>query len=177
MALVVLLRGINIGGRRTLRPSQLASRLGHLDAVNIGATGTFVVRKPVSPSRLHSEVARRLPFETEIVICDGRDIARLLARDPFARQRVASNVVRFVSVLAQQPRSAPRLPLRFPARGAWLMKVLAREGRFVVGLHRREMRVLSQLAKLRELFGVPYTTRSWSTIVAIGKALAMPAER
>ena len=37
MALVVFLRGVNVGGHRTFRPTVLAKQLRHLDAVNIGA--------------------------------------------------------------------------------------------------------------------------------------------
>ena len=48
MALVVLLRGVNVGGHRTFRPAILAEQLKHLDAINIGAAGTFVVRQPVT---------------------------------------------------------------------------------------------------------------------------------
>ena len=55
MALVVLLRGINVGGHRIFRPSTLAAHLKHLDAVNIGAAGTLVVRRPLSRTRLRAE--------------------------------------------------------------------------------------------------------------------------
>jgi hypothetical protein len=61
---VVLLRGVNVGGHRTFRPSALAERLKHLDAVNIGAAGTFVIRRPVSRTQLRAELARRLPFDS-----------------------------------------------------------------------------------------------------------------
>src|SRR5262245_10267902 len=115
MALVVLLRGVNIGGHRTLRPSELAGQLSHLAARSIGATGSFVIRKRVSPARLRAEFARRLPFETEIVICEGSEVERLLARDPFAKQRAGPEIVRFVSILAELPESAPKLPLQLPA--------------------------------------------------------------
>ena len=45
MALVAPLRGVNVGGHRTFRPSILARELGDYDVVNVGAAGTFVVRK------------------------------------------------------------------------------------------------------------------------------------
>ena len=48
MALVVLLRGVNVGGHRTFRPTVLVRRLESLDVVNVGAAGTFVVRRPVA---------------------------------------------------------------------------------------------------------------------------------
>src|SRR5882672_12797967 len=48
VALVVFLRGINVGGHRAFRPTLLAEQLRHLGAVSIGATGTLVIRKRVS---------------------------------------------------------------------------------------------------------------------------------
>src|SRR6186997_1465240 len=111
MALVVLLRGVNVGGYKTFRPAQLAAELKHLDAVNIGAAGTFVVRRPVTQAKLRAELARRLPFETETMICQGREIARLMSRDPFAQYPERPDIVRFVSVLKGRQRSDPPIPL------------------------------------------------------------------
>jgi hypothetical protein len=61
--------------------------------------------------------------------------------------------------------------MTIPSRGRWLVKVLARDDRFVVGLYRRHMRVISYLGALDRVFGVPVTTRSWRTVVAIAKVL------
>ena len=171
MAFVVLLRGVNVGGHRTFRPSTLAEQLKHLDAVNIGAAGTFVIRRPVTRAHLRAELARRLPFDTVIVICSGREIVSLVSRNPFARQPVRPGVVRFVSVLSQRPRSAPPTPISFPSKGKWLLRIVAREKRFVFGVYRRHMKVFGYLGKLDRLFGVPVTTRNWKTITAIAKVL------
>lgn len=84
MALVVLLRGINVGGRRSFRPTRLADQLGRLDAVNIGATGAFVIKRPVTRTQLRAEIASRLPFEAEIMIFDGRELAGLVSHSAFA---------------------------------------------------------------------------------------------
>ena len=172
MALVVLLRGVNVGGYRTFRPAALAAELKHLEAVNIGAAGTFVIRKPVTRMRLRAELGRRLPFDTEMMICDGREIARLISQDPFANRPVRQDIIRFVSVLSRSPRMKPSTPMSLPPSGRWLLKVLTREDRFVIGLYRREMRAIAYLGTLDRIFGVPATTRSWSTITAIAKALA-----
>jgi len=171
VALVVLLRGVNVGGHRTFRPSTLARQLKHLDAVNIGAAGTFVVRRPVSRAQLRIEFARRLPFDAHIVICHGRDIVRLASRDFFSGQAVRPDIVRFVSVLSASPRSVPSTPISFPSTGKWLLKVLTREHRFVVGLHRRQMKAIGYLGALDRAFGVPVTTRNWNTINAIAKVV------
>src|SRR5918994_1088244 len=158
MALVVFLRGVNVGGHRTFRPSILAEQLKHLDAVNIGAAGTFVIRRRVSVARLRIEFARRLPFETKIMICQGRDIIRLTSREFFPDQVVRPDIVRFVSVLSQSPRSAPSPPMNLPSTGKWLVRVLARDNRFVVGMYRRHMKAITHLGTLDRMFGVPVTT-------------------
>ena len=174
MALVVLLRGINVGGHRTFRPSTLAEQLKHLDAVNVGAAGTFVIRSPVSRAQLRAEFARRLPFDTEIMICQGREIVRLTSRNPLADQRVRPDVVRFVSVLSRRPRSAPPTPMSLPSSGEWLLKILAIDDRFAFGVYRRHMKVIGYLGTFDRLFGVPATTRNWNTITAIAKVLGHP---
>jgi len=68
MALVVLLRGVNVGGHRTFRPTELAKQLADLDVVNIGAAGTFVVRQRVTQARLRAELTSRLPFDAAIMM-------------------------------------------------------------------------------------------------------------
>ena len=171
MALVVFLRGVNVGGHRTFRPTKLAEALAHLDAVNIGAAGTLVIRRSMTQAQARAEVARELPFVTEIVVCQGRDIARLVASDPFEGESVPREVVRFVSVLSGRPRVALATPMRFPTSGRWLMRILERRSRFVVGLYRRHMKVIGFLGALDRLYGVPVTTRNWNTIKAIARVL------
>ena len=154
VALVVLLRGVNVGGHRTFRPTTLAEQLKHLDAVNIGAAGTFVIRRPVTRAQLRAELAPRLPFDAEIMICQGREIVRLMSQNHFSGQPVRPDIVRFVSVLSRRPRSAPSMPMSLPSRGKWLLKILARDNRFVFGLYRRHMKVISYLGTFDRLFGV-----------------------
>ena len=177
MALVVLLRGVNVGGHRTFRPAALAGRLKHLDAVNIGAAGTFVIRRPVTRAQLRAELARRLPFETEIVICQGRELVRLMTQSVLPARPVPPDIVRFVSILSRRPRSAPSMPVSLPPRGKWLLRLLAREGRFVLGMYRRHMKVIGYLGTLDRLFGVPVTTRNWNTVAAIAEALGDDGSR
>jgi uncharacterized protein (DUF1697 family) len=171
MALVVFLRGVNVGGHRTFRPAALAKELADLDAVNIGAAGTLVIRNPVTEGRLRTEVARRLSFDTEIVICHGREILSMMSQNHFADQPVQSDVVRFVGVLSMSPRLKPSTPVILPGSGNWLVKILARERRFIFGLYRRQMKAIGYLGEIDKLFGVPATTRNWNTINAIARVL------
>ena len=171
VALVVFLRGVNVGGHRTFRPTTLVEALKHLGAVNIGAAGTFVIRKPVSLTQLRAELARRLPFDCNVIICEGSAIARLMSREYFAGQPARRDIVRFVSILSRRPRSMPSTPMCFPATGKWLLKILATDDRFVVGMYRREMKAIRYLGTLDRLFDAAATTRNWNTIAAIARVL------
>ena len=171
MALVVFLRGVNVGGHRTFRPTLVAEQLKHLRVASIGAAGTFVVREPISKSRLRSELARRLPFVTEIVICQGREVLDLISENPFMDQPLRPGMVRFVSILSKRPRSEPSLPVSFPSDGRWLVKILGRKGRFVFGVYRRHMKTIRYLGMVDQLFDAPVTTRTWNTIHAIGEVV------
>ncbi len=144
----------------------------HLDAVNIGAAGTFLIRQPIGQEQLRAELARRLPFDASITICRSSEIVKLASRDPFAAYPPRPDIVRFVSVLPRRPRPMPALPMTLSADRRWLVKVLACDGRFVLGVHRRHMKVIGCLGALDRVFGMPLTTRNWNTIVAIAARLA-----
>lgn len=172
MAHVVFLRGVNVGGHKTFRPTELAAELEHLEAVNIGAAGTFVIHKPVSEARLRAELASRLPFATQVAICDGRDITQLIRRAPFGPRAPQPGIVRFISILPRSIDRTPPTPLRWPDKGHWLVRVLAIERRFIIGEYRRNMKTIGYLGGLDEVVGMPVTTRNWRTITAIAGVLA-----
>jgi hypothetical protein len=63
------------------------------------------------------------------------------------------------------------MPVSYPPSGRWLLRILARQDRFVLGLYRRHMKAIGYLGDLDRLFGVPATTRNWNTIAAIAGVL------
>src|SRR5215211_1038215 len=125
MALVVLIKGVNVGGHRTFRPRAMAKSLRRFGAINVGAAGTFIARGGVSRTQLRAAIRRLLPFEAEVIICEGREIRRLALQDPFADQPSGREIVRFVSVLAKRRPAFSVLPLDLPASGRWGLRVLA----------------------------------------------------
>jgi uncharacterized protein (DUF1697 family) len=171
MPLVTFLRGVNVGGYRRFRPSILAQQLSPFGLVNIGAAGTFVTTKPVSPERLRSELLARLPFAAHVMICTGKELTTAASSHPFDGTPSRFEIIRFVSVLAKAPPVRPRLPMQIPEHGKWLVKILTRHERFVFGLYRREMKAISCLGAMDKVFGVPVTTRNWNTIAAILRLL------
>lgn len=171
MALVVFLRGVNVGGHRRFRPSLLAKELAAYDVVNLGATGTFVVRNADSRTAFRAALRRKLPFAAEIVICDGRDLIRLGRENPFGAEPSRPDVVRFVSILSRARRVPPAMPITLPPDGEWFVRVVAANTRFVFGMYRRHMKTIGYLGQLDRLFGGPVTTRNWNTIMTLVRML------
>src|SRR6185369_13896803 len=135
MPSVVFLRAVNVGKANRCQPALIAKELAKFDLVNIGAVGTFVARKEVSESTLRTAIARKLPFKCEIMICLSRDILKLAANDPFLNEPSGANITHFVSVLGNRLRTPPALPLYLPTTNDWQVKVIAIQGRFVLGLY------------------------------------------
>jgi uncharacterized protein (DUF1697 family) len=172
MRRVVFLRGVNVGKANRCQPAVIAKQLSRLGMINIGAVGTFVVRKDVSESALRSAIAKKLPFKSEIMTCPASDILKLASKDPFSGQPAGPNITRFVNVLAKRLPSPPPLPLCLPSDDDWLVKIIAIENRFVLGLYRRQMKAISYLGKIERLLGVPATNRNWNTIEKVAKILS-----
>lgn len=164
---------MNVGGANRCRPAQIATKLARFDIVNIGAVGTFVVRKDVSEATLRAAIAKQLPFKSEIMIVPAHDIIKLTSKDPFAGQPSGSDVIRFVNVLARPLRKRPPLPMVFPSDTDWVAKIIAIQGRFVLGIYRRQMNAIGYLGKLEKQLGIPATNRNWNTMEKVVKILSV----
>ena len=168
MASVVFLRGVNVGGHKAFRPSVLARELADFDVVNVGAAGTFVIRKAISQAMLRAELLQRLRFKAELMICRARDVIDLASGEPFPDEPSDKEVSRFVSVLAKRPRTLPPLPISQPASDKWQVKVIGVSGRFALSLYRRLGRTVVYPNEVVEKnLGVSATTRNWNTVSAI----------
>ena len=172
MRRVVFLRGVNVGKANRCQPAVIARQLSKFGVINIGAVGTFVVREEVSEAVLRSAIAKKLPFQCEIIICSARHIVQLASKHRFADHASDPNVTRFVNILAKRLPSPPPLPLCLPSDDDWLLKIIAIENRFVLGLYRRQMKAITYLGKIEKLLGVPATTRNWNTIEKVAKILS-----
>jgi uncharacterized protein (DUF1697 family) len=171
MPLVAFLRGVNVGGHRRFRPSTLAQELRDYGVVNVGAAGTFVVRKPGPRAKFRTALLRKLPFEAEVVLCHGADLLRLETENPFTTEPPPPDAVRFVTILSKANAVSVSLPVTFPSDGEWLVKVLSSDGQFVFGMYRRHMKTIGYLGQIDKLFRVPATTRNWNTIMSIVRIL------
>jgi uncharacterized protein (DUF1697 family) len=173
MASVVFLRGANVGGKNVFRPARLAASLSHLDAVNVGAAGTFVIRGKASAATIRHELAQRLPFECHVAIRPAKDIVALLRDDPFAGVKFSRGLRGWVAVLGGKPKIFPTLPLMFPQGQRWSVRFDRIEGQVAIGLWQppKSGGFVFPSNAVEEVLGVPATTRFWETFGRIAAVL------
>ena len=173
MSHVVFLRAANVGGNSVFRPAQLALALKHLDVVNVGAAGTFVVREKAPAAVIKSEILSRLPFEPALVVRPAREILALVDSAPFRGVRFSRDLRGWVAVLSERPKTPPRLPVVKPAGKLWSVRFERLQGAFAMGLQqRRPGGFLYASNVVEDALGVPATTRWWETIERIAKILS-----
>ncbi|PWU19042.1 MAG: hypothetical protein C5B50_07500 [Verrucomicrobia bacterium] len=139
--------------------------------INVGAAGTFIVSKSIKPEKLELEFRRRLPFETEVTICSDSEVLRLARTKAYDGEPSGPEFVRLISVLSKRPRLASALPLSLPFGEEWLVKIVAIEGRFALGMYRRAMRTIATLGQLEKHLGCSITTRNWNTFSTLFEML------
>jgi hypothetical protein len=149
----------------------LARDLAAYDVVNVGAAGTLVVRKPGSRTKFFAERRQKLPFEVEVAFCDASELIRLEMENPFGTQPLHPDSVRLVSILSKASPGKVSLPIAFPGREEWFVRIIGSRNRLLFGLYRRHMRTIGYLGQVDELFGARATTRSWSTMFSVLRIL------
>jgi len=165
------LRGANVGGHRRFRPSLLVKELAEYDVVNVGATGLFVARSG-SQSAFRTALLAKLPFETEVALCNGRDLLELQAAQPFGVRAARADAVRFVSVLiGSATQRLPAMPCDIPSDGQWFVRIIGRHKRFAFGVYRRHVKTIGYLGRIDKALGTRVTTRNWSTILSVIRIL------
>jgi len=169
---VVFVRAANVGGRNVFRPAQLVTALAHLDVVNVGAAGTFLVRGKSTAAAIRKEILSRLAFEPEIAIRPTSEIRDLIGSSPFAHATFSKDQRGWAAVLTERPKARPDLPILAPPGKAWCVRVDRLDGAFVLGLwRRRPSGFVFPNQIVEKAFGSPATTRWWETLERIGKLI------
>ena len=167
---VVFLRAANVGKNNRFQPAQLVKDLADFEVVNVGAVGTFVVRKNVSEQKLRAAFARKLPFECEIIICPAKTIVDLARDNPLAGL-IADDVEGYVTLLAAAPARAAAFPICVPDQKNWVVKLVELKDLAVLSLRRKIPGRFYPNEVVEKKLGVAGTTRNWNTIEKVLKIL------
>jgi len=175
---VALLRAINVAGHARIPTAELAllfTAAGALDVTSCGHAGNllFSARRGAAAAivaRVRDELGRRQGERPAIVLRTAAELAALASAQPFLGCGAVRGDKLYVTFLTRRPRVEPRLPLESAVER---LKVLERRGREVLLLSRPKPSGFYSLpnAFVEIAYGVPATTRNWSTVTRIAKRL------
>jgi uncharacterized protein (DUF1697 family) len=172
MAHVVFLRAGNVGGKNVFRPAQVALALAHLDVVNVGAAGTFLVRATASASSIRREILAQLKFEPELAVLPAGEVVEIVQKKPFSGVAFSKDQRGWAAVLCGKPSHRPDLPLTTPAGRSWSIRFDRVDGAFALGIwHRRPGGFVFPNQVVEKALGIKATTRWWETIERVAKLI------
>lgn len=169
--LVILLRGINVGGHKRIRMAELRALLeglGYEDVRTLLQSGNAVVRSGERPAAtqtaVHDAIQDQLGFDVDVVVRTGKELEAVVAADPF-RERADDPKKYVVLFLTQKPDAAALkavgekdfAPEEFAANGrelyVWCPQGLQKSPLNVALAHKRVAPVA--------------TARNWNTVLKL----------
>ncbi len=175
---VAFLRGINVGGNTTIPMEalrQVVTRLGLRGVKTVLASGNVVFETDdpdLAPltHRIQAALRETFGFEIAVMLRSAGEIQALLAADPFKGVPVTANTRLYVTFLGDGIESQAKAPFVSPLGDYGVVRIFPREVCSFVVLS--EGRGTPDLMKgIDQEYGKAVTTRSWNTILRIGKLL------
>jgi len=171
VAYVAFLRGINVGGHRLIKMTELArifSEMGLAGVRTVIASGNVLfTSNETHEGRLATKIERdlniALGYEVDVMLRSIERLRELVELRPFPEKDAETH--HYVTLLKEAPASVPDLPANFPNEG---FSVLAVDDREIFWLSRKlpNGRHGDSGKYFARAFGkTPATTRNWNTIV------------
>lgn len=166
MRYALLLRGINVGGRKLPMADlrALLNELGHTDVKTLLASGQAVVTSDRKGGDIADELQKRLASEfslrSEVMVRSGAELAKIVAANPYPHADDAGNR-HAVVFLRDRPTAAQLQPLKAKD---WSPDAFIVRGRDIY-LHLPNGFAESELSlAVGKLKGNPSTMRNWNTV-------------
>ena len=169
---VAFLRGINVGGHKTIKMDALRrafESLGYRNVRTLLASGNILFElRATNPRALAKRIERRLEQVFKLEICvvlrTRRELERLRAAEPFRGIPVTPRTRLFVTFLSQKPRTKLKIPYVSPDKSYRILRATNQDVCSVLTLGPQWAKNLRQMDILEKEFGKNITTRSWSTV-------------
>jgi uncharacterized protein (DUF1697 family) len=176
---VAFLRGINVGGRQTVKMAELCQRFEGLGFARVSAyraSGnirfeTTSAKEAAIRVRLERGLRERFGDRLEVLLRSANEIQEVIRLDPF-RTRPSPSAVAYVTFVPAPVQPVPRLPIRSPRSDTEVFRVHRRDV-FSWALPGDASRTGFPNAFIEKLFGQPATTRNWSTVIGVVTTVAV----
>ena len=179
MTHVAFLRAINVAGHATIKMADLSRAFVSAGCKNVrtviqsgnvlfecdGATAAFI-------HKVHQNLTKLAGTKVQMMIRTRQDLEAIIKASPFQEYETRRELKCYVAFLASEPVKHPLLPLLSKKEALEIFKVVDREV-FVLSRRKENSRMYGFPSGVVESeFGVPATTRNWSTIRKIAALLS-----
>jgi uncharacterized protein (DUF1697 family) len=179
-AFVAFLRAINVSGHAVVKMDRLQrafSEAGCAEVRTVIQSGNVVFHAPgSSPAGLFQRVRENLRLladqEVTIMFRKGSEIDRVVRSRPFDGVPHESDAKWYVSFLLSKPKVCFQLPLVYQKEAVEVLRVTGREAFAVSRRIPGKAMYGFPNSVIEKEFGIPATTRNWSTVVKVSELLS-----
>lgn len=172
---VAFLRAVNVGGRAIVKMSELKKSFeaaGCKDVKTFIQNGNVIFDAPDEDCaelrrRIQARLSKLLGSEAVIMFRTLREMEAIVRAAPFKDVETGDDVKLYVAFLSEKPLRKPKLPLRSPKEALDAFQIKNLEV-FIVS-RKKNGRYGFPNNFIEKEFGVPATTRNWTTV---GKIVA-----
>lgn len=171
---VAFLRGINVGGHKSVPMEKLRESfesLGFQNVKTILASGNVIFEakstKPhILKNTIEKELEKAFGFEIGVILRTVQDIKNLVDNNPFKNFAITPKTLLYVTFLSEKPQGILSLPYESPDKTLKIFESSSNE--IFSFLHKTPNRGSTDLMKIIEKeFGKNVTTRNWNTVEKI----------
>ncbi len=168
---IVFLRGINVGGKNIIPMRELVRIFefsGYRNVQTFIQSGNVIFdseQVSINSPEITAAITGKYGYSVDIFPRTFKTVEKLLIQNPFGNYVNQDTVKCYVSFLSAKPKSMPPLPLTDLKEGLELVKISGNHA-FVLS---REIKGRYGFPNnfIEAEFGIPATTRNWTTIMKI----------
>jgi uncharacterized protein (DUF1697 family) len=174
---IAFLRGINVGGQKTIKMEELKKTfeaMGFANVKTLLASGNVLFDAPMtSKNTLATEIEETLEktfgHEIGVLIRTIESLQKLADDNPFADVKVTPQTRLYVTFLSENSKSDLTIPYKSPDGNFRILQASSGEVCSVLTLS-PNTRTVDLMSILEKEYGKRVTTRNWNTIERILKA-------
>ena len=169
---VAFLRGINVGGNKTISMARLREAFESLGLHNVKtllASGNVLFETGATGARaltqtIEQKISKTFGLEVSVILRTRRQLEQLAAANPFRGIPVTPRTRLFVTFLSEKPGTGLKIPYESPDKSFRILRLADRDVCSVLNLGPQGAKNLRQMDILEKEFGKKITTRNWNTV-------------
>jgi uncharacterized protein (DUF1697 family) len=173
---VALLRGINVGGNKTVKMDDLKkwfAALGFKNVKTILNSGNVLFEsadddETALSTKIEKKLEKELGHKVGVQVRSIEEIQKLADRDPFKKIKVTPETRLYITFLVDKPKSKLKIPYETPEKDCKILELTNREVCCAITLSPGRG-TTELMGFLEKEFGKNVTTRNWNTVGRILK--------